>query len=293
MALSTFNYTSHLVCPDCHRPLTERTEHLLCAVCRHRFSQKDGRVFFASHTAEHPTESSPDALIVRCKNFAKRFPRLYRACVAFFGLSVAGVSPARFVREYTSPEYLILNLGSGASERYGNAVHVDLYSVSGVDVVADISRLPFGDGTVDAIICTQTLEHIADPNAVVREIERILRPGGLCYITVPFLYPYHSSPHDYYRWTLSGLRMLLSNFKEIKSGIRFGPTSALAINLAYWLAAITSFGSGRLFELFTLFWMLILAPPAHVFDFPLSRFRVSENMASGYYMIIKKPAIGL
>ncbi|MHB8685149.1 MAG: class I SAM-dependent methyltransferase [Dehalococcoidia bacterium] len=55
-----------------------------------------------------------------------------------------------------------------------------------VDVVAgDASRLPFRAGVFDAVICTETLEHLADDHGAVREIARVLREGGLLLGAVP------------------------------------------------------------------------------------------------------------
>ena len=43
---------------------------------------------------------------------------------------------------------------------------------------------------------------------MVSEIARILRPGGVCIISAPFMVPYHTDPDDYFRYTTSGLRSL-------------------------------------------------------------------------------------
>ncbi len=64
-----------------------------------------------------------------------------------------------------------------ARERIG-AHHVDL-------VVGDATRLPFRDSVFDAVICTETLEHLPDDAGAVREIARLLRPGGTLLGAVP------------------------------------------------------------------------------------------------------------
>ena len=80
----------------------------------------------------------------------------------------------------------------------------------GVDVVADATDMPFEDGSVSGIVCETVLEHVKDPPGVLREMERVLEVGGLAYITTPFLYPFHSSPSDYHRWTKEGLEIILT-----------------------------------------------------------------------------------
>jgi SAM-dependent methyltransferase len=52
-------------------------------------------------------------------------------------------------------------------------------------VVADGARLPFAAGTFAAAVCTEVLEHVDDPAAVFADIARVLRPGGLAYVTTP------------------------------------------------------------------------------------------------------------
>lgn len=69
------------------------------------------------------------------------------------------------------------------------------------DVFADARRLPFADGSIDAIACFEVLEHVRDPDAVIREIARVLVPGGVVDMSMPFLYPVHDAPYDFQRWT--------------------------------------------------------------------------------------------
>lgn len=78
-----------------------------------------------------------------------------------------------------------------------------------VQVVAPADDLPFEDGSVDAGLFTQVLEHVQDPPGVLAELFRILRPGGRLYLTAPLVWELHELPHDYWRFTSGGLRLLL------------------------------------------------------------------------------------
>ncbi len=49
----------------------------------------------------------------------------------------------------------------------------------------DGARLPFRDGVFDSVLCSETVEHVRDPSAVIREIHRVLEPGGTLLLTVP------------------------------------------------------------------------------------------------------------
>lgn len=68
---------------------------------------------------------------------------------------------------------------------------------------------PVEDGSCAAVLCTETLEHVAEPDAFLREMHRCLDSGGQLVLTVPFAARWHYVPHDYWRFTPSSLRLLL------------------------------------------------------------------------------------
>ncbi len=86
---------------------------------------------------------------------------------------------------------------------------LDAAPLEGVDVVGFADALPFADETFDTLLVTEVLEHVGDAEVAVREIHRVLRPGGHALITVPYLYPTHEAPYDFRRFTHFGLRALL------------------------------------------------------------------------------------
>jgi len=65
------------------------------------------------------------------------------------------------------------------------------------------------DGSFDAVVCTQVLEHLPEPWVAVEEFRRVLVPGGRVIITAPLTWYLHELPHDYYRFTAYGLAHLL------------------------------------------------------------------------------------
>jgi SAM-dependent methyltransferase len=70
-------------------------------------------------------------------------------------------------------------------------------------------QIPKDGGTYDAVLCTQVLEHVPNPEASLREFARILKPGGHLFITVPQGDPLHEIPHHYFNFTPYGLSLLL------------------------------------------------------------------------------------
>lgn len=96
---------------------------------------------------------------------------------------------------------------SGLAEK---CVSVDVTPAPGLDVLSLAAPLPFGSETFDTVLCTSVLEHVHNAEAVVSEIARILKPGGRLIITIPFLYPTHEAPYDFWRTTHWGLRSVLT-----------------------------------------------------------------------------------
>jgi SAM-dependent methyltransferase len=69
------------------------------------------------------------------------------------------------------------------------------------DVQADPMDLPFRDASFDSALCAELLEHVRNPERVVHEAFRVLRPGGMLMGTVPFMMKIHGDPSDYGRYT--------------------------------------------------------------------------------------------
>lgn len=67
-------------------------------------------------------------------------------------------------------------------------------------------RVPEPDGSFDAVLSTQVLEHVRDPRLYVEECWRLLRPGGRLLMSTHGVMSYHPDPVDYWRWTGAGLR---------------------------------------------------------------------------------------
>jgi SAM-dependent methyltransferase len=67
-----------------------------------------------------------------------------------------------------------------------------------IDYRCDIAHVPVADGTFDAILCTEVLEHVAEPINAVKEMARILKPGGHLMLTAPLGSGIHQEPYHYY-----------------------------------------------------------------------------------------------
>jgi SAM-dependent methyltransferase len=78
-----------------------------------------------------------------------------------------------------------------------------------LDLTADLNNpIPLPDESFDTVLVTDVLEHISEPQRLVREIGRLLRNNGKAIIGVPFLYWLHEEPFDYQRYSGYGLKHL-------------------------------------------------------------------------------------
>lgn len=93
---------------------------------------------------------------------------------------------------------------------------VDTYNP---DIVGDIHALPFADNSQDSFVCIAVLEHVENPILAASELHRTLKPGGYCFVYVPFLFYYHADDGyygDYWRFTPDSIKYIFKNFSTIE-----------------------------------------------------------------------------
>ena len=76
-------------------------------------------------------------------------------------------------------------------------LHTDSWDTSRTDIVCDITAIPRPDGAFDAVMSTEVLEHVPDPVAALRELARLVRPGGYLILTAPFCSLTHMAPYHF------------------------------------------------------------------------------------------------
>lgn len=83
------------------------------------------------------------------------------------------------------------------------------FEQNNVDIFYNGIKFPIDSCSIDGVVCTQALEHVANPENLILEIERVLKPGGKLILTVPFSWQRYEKPYDFTRLTSFGLRHLL------------------------------------------------------------------------------------
>jgi len=98
-------------------------------------------------------------------------------------------------------------------------------------------KIPLEDESVDCAMATEFLEHYAEPEKVLSEIRRVLKPGGRFYATVPFIWNLHEIPFDEYRYTPYSLERHFVNagYKNVKIKALGGWNRSFAQMIGLWL----------------------------------------------------------
>jgi SAM-dependent methyltransferase len=117
----------------------------------------------------------------------------------------------------TRGRFRVLDVGCGAKPYYPFFARFDVDYV-GLDVVdnplaelrGSVEAIPAEDASFDLVLCTQVLEHADDPALAVRELRRVLGPGGRALVSTHGVQVYHPSPQDFWRWTHAGLERLFT-----------------------------------------------------------------------------------
>jgi SAM-dependent methyltransferase len=80
----------------------------------------------------------------------------------------------------------------------GSGLQTGTYDYGQIDIVSDIITIPREDNSFDTILCTEVLEHVPYPDKAVKELHRLLKPGGLLILTTPFCSLTHFAPQHYH-----------------------------------------------------------------------------------------------
>lgn len=105
------------------------------------------------------------------------------------------------------------------------------------DVTWDGRTMPFEEASFTCAFATEVLEHCPEPEIVLKEVYRVLKPGGVFFFTVPFLWNLHEVPHDEYRYTPFSLERHFKNsgFSNVEIKATGGWHAAMAQMLGLWV----------------------------------------------------------
>jgi SAM-dependent methyltransferase len=145
----------------------------------------------------------------------------------------------------------VLDVGCGVKPYYpffaacaSEYVGVDVVENPAAELLGPVEALPVEDGSFDVVLCTQVLEHCDDPAQAVRELRRVLAPGGRVLASTHGVQVYHPSPQDLWRWTHEGLRRVFEGHADW-AGVSVTPAAGTASGLAMLLGTFVEIALRR------------------------------------------------
>ena len=200
-------FLRELACPDCGRDLPFAA--MLRCVCG-----------FSTPAAEQldlrPQHPMPRTVEVALGSSAPK--DLADVIVSRPQRAYTGPRPARDSSElfsaaqpWLAPTNRILDLGCGPRDQIVAAEHLNLeyvgvdFDSKDADILADAHAVPFGDATFHAVLSYAVLEHLYNPIVAIREISRVMRPGGVFFGAVSQGEPFHASYFHHTAWGVMSL----------------------------------------------------------------------------------------
>ena len=277
-----------LACPACYGTLRGVGQQVTCAACGAAYECPEGV----------PTLLLPQ-MVAHARELEERFhaAKLSRNAIVRLGYTfrppVSHFDPASFKRMRAmvaklGPGARVMDLGVRERPAAPGLISFDLFRFPGVQVVGDAHRLPFHDGVLDGIISTALLEHVEHPEPILAEMCRVVRPGGLVYVEVPFLQGYHPDPIDMRRYTRPGLEQKVSEagFQIVESGVGGGPFSMLAWMLRELPGSLTGGKTAYFVTKFISGWLTFWVK---YFDVFARRAGNAQILADSFYVLGERP----
>lgn len=184
-----------------------------------------------------------------------------------------------------------LNVGAGHTKLHPNLLNLEIEAGDGIDIVGSIEAVPAEDNSFDLLIAQEVLEHVPNLPKALSEIHRILAPGGVAYLQMPFTIGYHPCPHDYWRFSHEGMAQLAVqadlHIEEI--AITVGPAVGFYRILVEFWAVLLSAIWQKLYMPTKALGALVFYPLKWL-DPLMMRSSEKDRIVGGYYLICRKDA---
>ena len=212
------------------------------------------------------------------KRYVLDFETRIEAAVAAFAAALppgarvldAGAGEGAYRPHFKGQRYIGLDLGIGDRQ----------WDYSRLDVLGDLTSLPFANGVFDAALNIVTLEHVKDPRMVLTELARVLKPGARLLLVVPHEWEVHQHPHDFFRFTRYGV-------EELARAAAMRVVSMEPGGGYFRLLARRLLGGAQFFPMpFRFLWLLAVAAPALLLPL-LDRLDTKKDFTLGYLAVLE------
>lgn len=191
----------------------------------------------------------------------------------------------------------VMEIGCGSLNRRGQFklpvskldqwITVDVQKAVRPALLADVECLPVKSENFDVVIAIEMLEYVINPTVALKEMNRILKPGGIVIVSTPFMHRMDTSS-DRWRFTQAGLQDLLvgAGFR-IEKVTQQGSALAVVVNIIKFVVANMPWNIGR--KLLTLGMYPPLSIILRLDNFLGKRIPVLKTFSTGYLIVAVKP----
>jgi len=183
----------------------------------------------------------------------------------------AGAGSAPYRRRFNHVTYETADFAQVPNKKY-----------TALDHVCDLTAIPVPDGTYDLVLCTQVMEHLPEPLAVLREFHRVLKPGGKAFLTAPLFYNEHEVPYDYHRFTQFA-------WKRMAAEAGFTIEELAWLEGYYGTLAYQASMAAKSLPARWLVWRILLALLARQMTHAEMKHKLHAGMPKNYRVIMVKP----
>src|SRR5215467_12510862 len=152
----------YLACPTCHSELVDDHEALRCRLCGRSYPIRRGKIYFIEPLS---TEDELDSLKGRLKRSLGRF--YYSVGVRIIGPSYPFNYKKKIFSHVDASTSLVIDIGAGNQRISADIVSLDGVDYDEVDIVADLTSLPFKDASIDCFTSRSVLEHVPEVTQVI------------------------------------------------------------------------------------------------------------------------------
>jgi SAM-dependent methyltransferase len=274
-----------LACPACQCDLDYTPDTATCTRCQGTYPIKQEKIYFVA---------VPDRVdeLDKLKGLLKKW--LGQSYYTVGRDVIAPTYPfnfrGRILKRLDPTQKIVIDVGCGNYRMDENIITLDFFDYEAVDVVCDVGSLPFKSDSVDAFVSRSVLEHIVDISVVIQQFNRCTQPGGLGMHLIPFLFPFHASPHDFQRYTHKGQRTLFKGWEVIEQTNSTGPVTLGLVCLIEFFSILFSFGQKKIKSGLTLIFCLLLFPLKFL-DFPFVNRKSFFPLAPTLFIVVRKPGV--